>query len=300
MGAERFANRPATTVASGYTAASGTLVVDDSTDFPAAAPFHVLLGNTEGSVLRVDSMSGDTWTVTAEAFDANASIGATVKIVASKAVAERFVQSPDALGIHGLSGVAGADAYGPLHKIAPFVDSGWSWFNQGGATLAVVGGVAFLTVPQNSGQTIRGRAKSLGGVPYTAVFLVDTVMESSASQAAMWGFRESATAKFVAFRLEQSNIRVSDGTTSGTVNGDIYAKNWNNGRAHSRLWIKLEYNGTNVIFSFSFDGVNFVQVLSESKTAHFTTAPDQICFMGYDQNNSSFLCLSTLSLLETF
>ena len=53
-------------------------------------------------------------------------------------------------------------------------------------------------------------------------------------------------------------------------------------------------------FSFSFDGVNFIQVLSEAKATHFTAAPDEVCFMAYDQNNSSFLCLSTLSMVETF
>lgn len=300
MTSEKFANRPAATVAVAYTATDTTLEVDDASAFPADGVFRVLLGNTEGTIFRVDSVAGDVFTGAAEAFDGNAAIGVEVRIVASKEVAERFIQSPDPGAPHAPGGAAGAEFYGPLYKLVPFDDTGWSWFNQGGASFVVTAGVGFLTVPVGTGQTIRGRAKSLPGVPYVCRFLVDTIMIRDPSQAAMWGFRESATDKFLVFRLEQGNVRVSNGVTSGTVTGDVYNKNWNDNRAHQRIWLEIEYDGTDVKFRFSWDGVNFLEVLSEAKATHFTTAPDQVCFMGYDQNSLSFLCLSTISMEETF
>lgn len=300
MASEKFANLAETTLSAGYTAGAGSISVTSAAGFPTAGVFRVRLGNAGLTIFRVDSVSGTTFTGAAEANDANANNGDAVKIVASRAVAERMIQSPDAGSIHAPSGVSAADSYGPIYKTVPFVDSGYSWINQGTATIAVNGGVGFLTLPQTTGQTIRGRAKSLGGVPYTCVVQLDTIMENSASQAAMFGFRESGSAKFVCFRLEQATVRISNGVTSGTVAGDLYAKNWNNGRAHSRIWLKIEYDNTNVKFSFSWDGVNYIQVLSEAKAAHFTTAPDQVCFLGYDQNNSSFLCLCIMSMAETF
>jgi hypothetical protein len=300
MASEKFANLAETTLSAGYTAGAGSISVTSAAGFPTVGDFRVRLGNAGKTILKVTSVSGTTFTATAEANDANASNGDTVVLVATRSVAERLIQSPDSGSIHAPSGVSAADSYGPIYKTVPFVDSGYSWINQGTSTIAVNGGVGFLTLPQTTGQTIRGRAKSLGAVPYTCVVMLDTIMESSASQAAMFGFRESGTAKFLCFRLEQSTVRVSNGVTSGTVAGDIYAKNWNNGRAHSRIWLKIEYDNTNVKFSFSWDGVNFIQVLSEAKATHFTTAPDQVCFLGYDQNNSSFLCLCIMSMAETF
>lgn len=297
MASEKFANRPESTVAVAYTATDTSLEVDDASDFPSEGVFRVILGNPEGTIFRVDSVAGDVFTGAAEEFDADASIGATVNIVASKAVAERFVQSQDDGTLHAPTGTDGAAYVGPLNAVTPFDDTGFSWLNQGSSTHAVVGGTSHLVIPQNSGQAIRGRVKTLPAKPVTITVLFDTVMESSASQAAMFGFRESATGNILVFRLEQGTVRVSNGTT--TIAGDVYAKNWNGGRAHDRLWLQIEADGTNVKFRFSWDGVNFLEILSETETTHFTTEPDQVAILGYDQNNSSFLHINTLSYKES-
>lgn len=45
------------------------------------------------------------------------------------------------------------------------------------------------------------------------------------------------------------------------------------------VYLRIKYDGTNVIYSVSSDGVAWVQVTSEAKTASFTTAPDRIALM---------------------
>lgn len=297
MASEKFANRPTAEVAATYTSGETMLTVDDASPFPATGVFRIILGNAEGTIFRVDSIAGDVFTGIEEAFPGDTEIGDAVKIVASKLVAERFIQSPDSGTIHAPTGTDGASYVGPLNTVAPFNDSGFGWLNQGTATHAVVGGTSHLVIPQNSGQEIRGRVKTLPAKPVTITVLFDTIMESSASQAAMFGFRESATGKILVFRLEQSTVRVSNGTT--TIDGDVYAKNWNGGRARDRIWLQAEADGTNVKFRFAWDGINFLEVLSEAETTHFTTEPDQVAILGYDQNNASFLHINTLSYKES-
>lgn len=297
MASEKFANLAETTLGAGYTSGGSSITVASASGFPTSGVFRVRLGNTGKTIYRVDSVSGTTFTGGAEANDANANSGDTVTLVATKAVAERFVQSPDSGTLHAPTGASGASYVGPLNAVTPFDDTGFAWLNQGSATHSVVGGTSHLVVPQNSGQAIRGRVKTLPATPTIITVLFDTIMESSASQAAMFGFRESATGKILVFRMEQSTVRVSNGTT--TIAGDVYAKNWNAGRAHHRTWLQIEADGTNVKFRFSWDGINYLEVLSESKTSHFTTAPDQVAILGYDQNNSSFLHINTLSYKES-
>ncbi len=297
MSSEKFANLAETTLGADYTSGGSSITVASASGFPTTGVFRVRLGNASKTIYRVDSVSGTTFTGGAEANDGNATTGDTVVQVGTRGAMERFLQSPDSGAIAAPSGVSGGSYFGPVNSITPFDDTGFSWLNQGSATFSVVNGTAHLVVPQNSGQAIRGRVKSMSGSAQTFTVLFDTIMENSASQAAMFGFRESGTGKILVFRLEQATVRVSNGTT--TIAGDIYAKNWNNGRAHSRIWLQVEYDTTNVKFRFSWDGVNYLEVLSETKGTHFTTAPDQVCFLGYDQNNSSFLHINLLSYKES-
>jgi len=63
MAPETFGNKVDTTVASGYTAGSGTLVVASATGMPATGNFRIRLGNVAGSILRVTARAGTTLTL---------------------------------------------------------------------------------------------------------------------------------------------------------------------------------------------------------------------------------------------
>jgi hypothetical protein len=81
MAVETYVNLAETTLASGYTAGSGTLSVTSAADFPATGNFRIRLGNGSRTLLQVTGVAGTTFTVTAEADDANGAGGDTVTAV---------------------------------------------------------------------------------------------------------------------------------------------------------------------------------------------------------------------------
>src|SRR5690348_7784839 len=141
MSAEVFANLAETTLGAGYTSGGSSITVASASGFPSTGVFRVRLGNAGKTIYRVDSVSGTTFTGGAEANDANATTGDTVVLVATKAVAERFVQSPESGAIDLISGAAGVDAYGPVWKIVRPDTLSWSWQNQGGASVVDANGI---------------------------------------------------------------------------------------------------------------------------------------------------------------
>jgi hypothetical protein len=42
------------------------------------------------------------------------------------------------------------------------------------------------------------------------------------------------------------------------------------------IFLRLSYDGTNVLYSYSRDGVEFRTCITEAKTTCFTTAPNQV------------------------
>lgn len=284
MGAERFANLAETTVDSAYTATDTTLEVADASAFPSAGPFRVRIGNADKTLWRVDSVSGNVFTGAAEEFDGNASVGDTVVCVWTKGSAERLIQSPDSGDMVMPSGPLGADRYSAFggFKVVPLDQSGWSWFNQGSAAVAQGGGVVRLFDASNTGGTnIRGRLR--GSYPSPPFVLVAVVKP--------WFENAEYTGAFQA--LDSIGIAVSDGTKYK----DFIASNftWGTGHAPSvigvekmntvssagaevahslilppLIWLKLEDDNTNQIFSYSFDGINYVTLLSEARTTFLT------------------------------
>jgi len=89
--------------------------------------------------------------------------------------------------------------------------------------------------------------------------------------------RESSTSEFInmtshggnnhgVFRWTNPTTFTSTATTP-TPNSDVLS-----------LWMRIEDNNTNLIFSISHDGINFFQMLSESRTNFMAGGPDQVGF----------------------
>lgn len=303
MAPEVFANLAETTLASGYTSGGSSLSVASATLFPTTGVFRVALGNTAKTIFRVDSVSGTTFTGAAEAFDGNADSGQAVTLVASKAVAERFLQSPTAPELHAPTGLAGVTRYGPIWPVRGVVAAEFSWVNQGSATDTVTGGVARLVCPGQS-QNIRARMKSFPSSDFTVTALVLPIMRTIADAEAGIIFREAGTDKWQAIRLAHDNIIYVSNWTAANA----FAANQFTGAAAASsfawsfawaLWLRVRYDGTNVVYSYSFDGVHWVQALSEAKTARFTTAPDQVGYFVNDRTGGVQQEMSVLSWLET-
>jgi hypothetical protein len=157
----------------------------------------------------------------------------------------------------------------------------YAWVNQASATETAVNSGLVLTDPASDANTWKIRTASIGGnTTLIAAVICHMTETGSTFPACGVGFRESATGKLVLIGISNA---------SGIPN--IVAQNWDSATVFGSTitsellftpptvsYFKIVYNGTNVTFSWSADGATWKQFLSESKTTHFTTAPDQFWY----------------------
>lgn len=283
MASEKFANKAATTLAANYTAGDGSISVASATGFPTAGVFRVVLGNTQKTIFRVDSVSGTTFTGVAEADDANASSGQTVTHVGTRGVAERFVQSPESGELVMPSGVAGADFYGPIWPLADPTAYSWAWVNQGGATVAEGSRRIFMTGVSDASRNERLRKKShAASKKYTALFAMDLPSNNGSSVYAWCGmyFRKNSDGKLYGFRKfmgTDMNFAIQRLTNETTFSANVGTLIRQTG-AFEHMWMQIEDDNANVYFRYSADGKNFVEIVSEGRTAFMSGGPDEVGF----------------------
>ena len=292
MGSEKFANLAETTLASGYTAASGSISVSSASGFPTVGIFRVRLGNTGKTIFRVDSVSGTTFTGAAEEFDANANSGDTVKLTGTRASIERMIQAPDPSDIAGYSGVSAADRYGLLWKLVNPTLPAWAWQNQGGASVVEANGLVFLTIPSQT-TNVRSRLISAVATPWTITTLVRSRFTTATADRQLAGLvlRESSTGKLHTWYIQNSgniqHVKYTNDTTFSAVGvANVPSSGFYGGSWH---WLRITDNGTNLLFSMSLDGVNFVQMGSEGRTVFMAGGPNQYGIFGnVDASAASF------------
>jgi hypothetical protein len=258
-------------VAAPYVAASGTLVVTSDTGMPLTGTFRLRLGNLAGTILRVDSRAGTTLTVTVDEDDGNAAVGDSVSLVVT---AEALLQLK-ADAIAGAGG--GADALYVLP--ADFDPTAWTWANQGSATITKVGRFSRLFSPTAGGENNRSLVTAAPATPYTfASLMAPNAMFPAAGQA--WSgltLKESGTGKLAAITLRSRSgpdldIHVRKLTNETTFSAD--GPTTGNVLTRGPIWFRIGDNGTNVTYEYSFDGVFWITLLSETRGTFFTTAPD--------------------------
>jgi hypothetical protein len=304
MAVELFTNLGETTLASGYTSGGASITVTSASSFPTTGTFHVRLGNTGRTIYRVDSVSGAVFTGGAEFNDANASAGDTVKIVASREVAERFVESPESGESALRAGVAGIDEYGRYNwKMRRVPDtSGWTWSNQGSASVVQGSGLLKFVGHHVSGSTsIRGLHKAIPSTPFTITvgmiprFPVATNLNNLAALG--FGFFEVATTKHVCLlgaNLDYSSGNATQGTivvqgfTNPTTGGTLYVDHIAGAEFNSFgvnnlvppfggiVWLRAFDNGTDVAYTYSWDKVTWTTLITQTRITGFTTAPDRV------------------------
>jgi hypothetical protein len=268
---EQFSNKVETIVATAYTAGSGALVVASDAGLPATGTFRVRLGNTAGSILRVDSRSGATLTVTAEQDDGDADVGTSADIVLTAGAMNQLKADAIAGSGSGGSGLPGWPTITPLDQ------SSWSWVNQGGAAISQANGIVLMTAPTDGGTNVRFRKTTAPATPYTVTVLCQP-NPIFANTIHGIGFRESATGKLVGISLR---------TAAGDVRPLISARKQTNPTTFSAqdesgqvfypgpTFFQITDNGTNIILATSWDGRNFTTRLSEARGTFFTTGPDE-------------------------
>jgi hypothetical protein len=264
--AEQFSNKIETTVAVAYSAASGTLVVANDTGFPATGTFRVRLGNTAGSILRVNSRVGATLTVTAEADDGDADVGDAATIVLTAGALAQL----KADAIAGSGGGGGGSALPPLDQ------SAWSWVNQDASVVTQESNVVRLTVAADS--EIHARVVNAPSTPY--VITADVVPHLGVGNS-VFGltFYESGTGRFVqmAVRCPVSDPRgLFSARRENSISSHASQVESPQFMAFGRMLLRMADDGTDLTLSYSLDGVNFTTLIDEARGTFFTTGPDQV------------------------
>ncbi len=172
--------------------------------------------------------------------------------------------------------------WGPIFPLSPVPTTGWSWVNQGGATVDTTYGGIYLTVPATASQNTRLYVRSAPSTPYTITALVQLRMAFTGANdyiEAGLSFRQSSNGRLATFGLQQ----VGTGTywsfilaklNSETSWNSNYTADWLSRFSSHPIWFRIADNGTNRVCSWSMDGQHWIQVHSVGRT-DFLTA-DQV------------------------
>ena len=294
---EVYTNQFLRNLTSGYTAGDTSLHVDSAAPVAVqTGTFRARLANTSNTILKVTAGAATTtWTVAAEANDANCSSGNSVlacewsagavdavradqcqtgaRASATTAKAGNLYLPNDGVSILRDTGSAFA-GWGPIYPLsAPAAFSNWSWLNQGTASGGDINGGIYLRAPSVGGTNLRVLKKSLGSPPYTIVMAFLETMFAGGNTRSGMVLYESTSGKLTTFGPSGDSARSIDhwnSTTSfasGTAGFALHA----NVRSPLVFW-RIVNDNTNLTFSISADGQQWVQIFQESKTAFFSGA----------------------------
>lgn len=177
---------------------------------------------------------------------------------------------------------------------------GWSWVNQGGATISSANDRETLVAPaQGNSSNVRLRVRTAPSAPYVLTARLLPLVFTKNYLGASLVIRESGTGEFIQFKFvyasTQPELAVEQWTSptsfSSSVRSVLIDK--------PIEWLQIEDNNTNHIFRVSRSGFSgdWIEVYSQSRTAWMAT-PDQIGFAADAQNVSTPNFDAILSILS--
>lgn len=166
------------------------------------------------------------------------------------------------------------------------VNGDFAWINQGTASVVTTFGGVKLTAPGVSGQNMRIRKKSAPGTPYTITACFIHNLHVADFDFIHLGFRQSSDGKLSHFRYGWNSEWKLDRVNSSSPTADVSATSAFVLRANPiPIWIRITDDGTNHIFDYSWDGLEWLRHLSEGRTTYLAT-PDEV-FFGADNRLAS-------------
>src|SRR4030095_6977216 len=191
---------------------------------------------------------------------------------------------------------AAAGATGTWPWWPPVVPTGGaycSWTNQGTATVTDANGISYLVAP-TSVTNVRLRRKAQPGTPFTITALMYRDHTTAANSEMGLILRDSATDKMVSLCMrDRDQLSVQRYTNVTTVGATVAnASTLARISLQDLLWLQMAHDGTNLSFSFAFDGRNFTLLNSHVKTASFTTDSDQVGYFVCNRNSGVTIAMS--------
>lgn len=177
----------------------------------------------------------------------------------------------------------------PQPAFAAYPTASFAWRNQGSATVA--GGATspmLLTVPASGTDSLKIREINLPSRPYT---ITATMLSAFKVLDYAWAglcVVDSASGKVATFGMtRQSGLLVSYDKFNSVTSFSSQTTLWSGYTPLTQepYGFRLLDDGANFIFSISFDGSNWIQVQSVSRT-DWLANPDKIGFYGNSRNSS--------------
>jgi len=174
--------------------------------------------------------------------------------------------------------------------------TGWTWDNQGTATETQAGGYLYLNAPAISGGNTRVRYRTApGATPWSVTALLIPFVNFYNNQQAGILVRGSAGTKLYCFGPTFSSsvaqLQVVRLNSPTSWNGTPYAQNVYG--VNHPMWLRITDNGTNLIFSYSRDGIYFNVAYSEARAGFLT--PDQVGYFAETQSTSANASITLIS-----
>lgn len=304
------------TLASDYTAASSSmsLTAGHGARLPASGDFWLRTTSGTYRCFKVTARSTDTLTVVAAqdgTEDGNLSAGVELKWVlgvtaidqlrsdliqtgadASKAVtkAGSLYLPNDGMHLYRDSGAVMVP-WGPIFPCTAHDDSGFSWINQGSATVAATDGRVYISSTADSTNHFNVRKKAKTGTYTITVGILPHMLRVNYPGCGI-GWRQSSDGKLVLFMLIMSGspqlsiIKQNSPSSTSSSYVDVGIN-----ESSTLMWLRIADNGTSRICSWSVDGINF-QVLHTVGRTDFITG-DEVLY-SVRAMNATYGCGATI------
>ncbi len=278
MARERFVNQGTTTLNGGINDVTTTVVVNNGSVLPALGQYRIIV---DSEIMLVTARSVNTLTVVrGQESTANVShsSGASVAQVVTLGGIQRYMRDWNNPFFDASTPMQLLDINGNALTASSFTDVNFT-----NATKADQTGGSILIEhdTQSAANDFAIINKVAPTAPWTlrVGFIPNLINETGDFPSAGPCVRDNTTGEFYAFRLLISDngtwvdvVKQNSPTVSGTA--FLPFRDWSGGSGV--VWFEIEDNNTNLIFKVSADGVNYITLGQEARTAFLT--PDRIGF----------------------
>lgn len=294
---EIFANEASAVLDGSINDSVTSITVKSQVRVPSSGTFRARIDN---EYLKVTAVSGNTWTVVRNDGGSSAdshSDNAPINLVVTKEAVDAIVsvrQSGSEIANRRALNFVGATvaddaangqatitvSSGPVDEIAfttPPASNTLTWVNQGSASVSnnSYGGWHLNAPAVGASDNNRMLVTSIpGSTPWSFIVRLNVLTLSVNYVDAGLVIRESSTGKFYRLAWGVGGIEVTRWSGPGSFAANEMAPTPVYGTPIR--WGKIAYDGTNIVFSVSHDGLNWLQLRSVGKTSYFTTGPDQV------------------------
>lgn len=289
---ERFVNNASTTLASGLTNIQTSMTVDDGSVFPTEGDFRLRLND---EIVICTARSGNVLTISRGEESTTAAshdTGTVVRAILTAGGIDAFMYENPGIYLPGSSGTPAcrlSNASGAVLNASSFTAINFESIP--GLTNGAGGSVTLEDDTSGAGSDVRAAVISAPTAPWTFIWGGYGTWRNSGGSVYPQGgacVRDSTSGElilsafhcretdFYAHEIAKMNSPTSYNSSPVVLNPTTRGPVW---------WTKIEDDNTDLAVSVSYDGVNWIELWSETRTTFLT--PDQIGFFFNRSSNNS-------------